>query len=130
MLRAAKLKTSIEKLKSLTKEGATDTEKRDLEVWDYCEKMLTNLQNKMAISNDKLKKHGVEYSMQMPSTLKKAKETIKERYGDEHYFAFGEGWKKAIIEKYGSKQIMYELIKNKTEQTCLKKYGVGHIAQA
>ena len=80
--------------------------------------------------NNMLKKHGVEYSMQMPSTLKKAKETIKERYGDEHYFAFGEGWKKAIIEKYGSKQIMYELIKNKTEQTCLKKYGVEHIAQA
>ena len=80
--------------------------------------------------NNMLKKHGVEYSMQMPSTLKKAKETIKERYGDEHYFAFGEGWKKAIIKKYGSKQIMYELIKNKTEQTCLKKYGVEHIAQA
>lgn len=59
MLRAAKLKPSIEKLKSLTKEGATDTEKRDLEVWDYCEKMLTNLQNKMAISNDKLKKHTI-----------------------------------------------------------------------
>ena len=34
MLRAAKLKPSIEKLKSLTKEGATNTEKRDLEVWD------------------------------------------------------------------------------------------------
>lgn len=79
--------------------------------------------------NNMLKKHGVEYSMQMSSTLKKAKETIKERYGDEHYFAFGEGWKKAIIEKYGSKQIMYELIKNKTEQTCLEKYGVEHIAQ-
>ena len=59
MLMAAKLKPSIEKLKSLTKEGATDTEKRDLEVWDYCEKMLTNLQNKMAISNDKLKKHTI-----------------------------------------------------------------------
>lgn len=80
--------------------------------------------------NNMLKKHGVEYSMQMSSTLKKAKETIKERYGDEYYFAFGEGWKKAIIEKYGSKQIMYELIKNKTEQTCLEKYGVEHIAQA
>ena len=59
MLMAAKLKPSIEKLKSLTKEGATDTEKRDLEVWDYCEKMLTNLQNKMAISNNKLKKHTI-----------------------------------------------------------------------
>lgn len=59
MLKAAKLKPSIEKLKSLTKEGATDTEKRDLEVWDYCEKMLTDLQNKMAISNDKLKKHTI-----------------------------------------------------------------------
>ena len=59
MLMAVKLKPSIEKLKSLTKEGATDTEKRDLEVWDYCEKMLTNLQNKMAISNDKLKKHTI-----------------------------------------------------------------------
>lgn len=59
MLRAAKLKPSIEKLKSLTKEGATNTEKRELEVWDYCEKMLTNLQNKMAISNDKLKKHTI-----------------------------------------------------------------------
>ena len=59
MLRAAKLKPSIEKLKSLTKEGATNTEKRDLEVWDYCEKMLTDLQNKMAISNDKLKKHTI-----------------------------------------------------------------------
>lgn len=80
--------------------------------------------------NNMLKKHGVEYSMQMSSTLKKAKETIKERYGDEHYFAFGEDWKKAIIEKYGSKQIMYELIKNKTEQTCLEKYGVEHIAKA
>ena len=57
MLKAAKLKPSIEKLKSLTKEGAT--EKRDLEVWDYCEKMLTDLQNKMAISNDKLKKHTI-----------------------------------------------------------------------
>ena len=59
MLMAVKLKPSIEKLKSLTKEGTTDTEKRDLEIWDYCEKMLTNLQNKMAISNDKLKKHTI-----------------------------------------------------------------------
>ena len=62
MLKAAKLKPSIEKLKSLTKEGTTDTEKRDLEVWNYCEKMLTDLQNKMAISNDELKKRTITNS--------------------------------------------------------------------
>lgn len=59
MSKAAELKPSIEKLKSLTKDGATDTEKRDLEVWDYCEKMLTDLQNKMATSNDELKKRTI-----------------------------------------------------------------------
>jgi CRISPR/Cas system-associated endonuclease/helicase Cas3 len=57
MEKAAKLRPSMEKLKLLTKEGMTDTEKIDLETWDYCEKMLTELQNKMAKGNDELKKH-------------------------------------------------------------------------
>jgi hypothetical protein len=59
MSKAAELKPSIEKLKSLTKEGATDTEKEELKIWDYCEKMLTDLQNKMAVSNNELKKHTI-----------------------------------------------------------------------
>lgn len=56
MVKASKIKPSMEKLKTLTKNGLTSSEEEDLKTWDYCEKMLTVLQNKMAKSNIELKK--------------------------------------------------------------------------
>jgi len=59
MTKAAELKPSIEELKSLTKNGITKTEEEELKIWDYCEKMLTELQNKMANGNVELQKHTI-----------------------------------------------------------------------
>lgn len=52
----------------------------------------------------------------------KLRATLKERYGDEHYGLYGsESWKENLKNKYGDEHYSN---REKTQQTCLEKYGV------
>ena len=56
--------------------------------------------------------------------LKKTKKSRLEKYGDENYSLYGsESFKKLMIDKYNNP---YYNNHEKTEQTCLERYGVPH----
>lgn len=55
---------------------------------------------------------------------KKVKNTLKERYGDEHYGLYGsEVWKRNLMNKYGNE---YYSNQEQARKTCLERYGVDH----
>ena len=51
-----------------------------------------------------LEKYGVEFSFQSENNKEKSKQTLLEKYGDEHYGQFGsKSFKEKMIKKYGYK---------------------------
>lgn len=57
-------------------------------------------------------------------SIKKRKQTMKDRYGDENYTLFGsESFKQNLLTKYGDEHYSNH---EKTRQTMLERYGVDH----
>ena len=65
---------------------------------------------------------------------KKRRETLRDRYGVDHYSKtddFKEKYKKTSIEKYGVDHVLQsEEVKNKISDTNIKKYGVSYPSQS
>lgn len=80
------------------------------------------------------KKHGVDYTWQLSSTIEKAKQTSFKHFGvyiTSQSQQAKDKQAKTNIERYGCKSALQnEECKRKAEQTCMKKYGVKHHAQS
>lgn len=55
---------------------------------------------------------------------KKTRDTLKRKYGDEHYGLYGsKSWKQNMLNKYGDENYSNH---EKARKTCLERYGVDH----
>ena len=89
-----------------------------------------SLENAYAIMNSNLKntiteKYGVEKVTDIPGTIEKRQETIKQKLEENPGFwkDRNEKSKATKIEKYGSLELADKISKEKREKTCLERYG-------
>lgn len=86
MKKGSYLINKVEQVKKTTKQGITEQELQTLKLWDNCEKLLKILQNKTAISNQKMieaKRKGNPLLNNKKKELKNNtnwKELVKESY--------------------------------------------------
>lgn len=78
--------SKIEQVKKTTKQGITEQELQTLKLWDNCEKLLKILQNKTAISNQKM----IEAKRKGNPLLNNKKEELKNNTN----------WKELVKESY------------------------------